>query len=101
LWIYVDERFSFRLVVELSWRGFKSVRLVSRSKLLQSPVMRQGVYVTHDDATAFQPELAERGLAVVVLHSATMDFQEVLPLVTPLVAAISRARPGTFEHVIP
>ena len=80
----------------LGWKGTKNGALVARAV-----ASRFEVIVTHDRGMADQVNLRGQPIAVVILHAASNDIEDVEPLLPALLKQLNHVMPGTFVHVQP
>ena len=95
--VYHDERIPFRIVHELSIRGFLQGGKASALDFLRDDVaVRNAVFITASE-DAVLATLAQSGLAVIILP--TTELEHVMAMMPQLVSAISSARAGQFSRL--
>jgi hypothetical protein len=77
----------------MGWSG------VFNGELLTLAVEQFDVFLTVDRNLAFQRNLTEFDIAVVVLHAATNRLQDLMPLVAELVELLPEVSAGTVAFV--
>ncbi|MGD0461462.1 MAG: hypothetical protein ABSB74_03135 [Tepidisphaeraceae bacterium] len=78
----------------LGWSGTKNGLLLSRAVSSDFEV-----FVTMDDGVAYQQNLGRLRLAVIVLHAASNDMEDLRPLVSRLRKALTSSRPGRVLRI--
>lgn len=77
----------------LGWAGTKNGVLLKRASGVTDAL------VTMDTNLEYQQNVAILQLGVVVVGAASNRMQDLAPLVPEMLAALSRVRPGTVQHV--
>jgi hypothetical protein len=83
-----------RTVQQQGWAGLKNGELLARAA-----AARFDVLLTADQRLQFQQNLGQSCLAVVVLVARSTKFEDLLPLVPSVLAAIGQVRPGEVRRV--
>ena len=83
-----------RTVQQAGWAGFKNGEL-----LRQAGEAGYEVFLSADQNLAFQQNLRQSGLCVVVLEAASNALEDLQPLVPAILAAIRKGKPGQVIRV--
>lgn len=80
----------------MKWKGLKNGRLLAAA-------VAEGfeVLLTTDRSVPYQQHVASLPIAVVVLHAATNDLEDLEPLVPGLLAVLNHVQPSTVSSVMP
>jgi hypothetical protein len=80
----------------MGWTGVKNGALLARA-------VADGfqAFVTTDRGVAHQQQLASLPIAVVILHAATNDLDDLEPLTPALLAALNHVVPGAVTNLYP
>ena len=81
------------MVSEHGWSGLLN------GALLQAADPEFDAFVTLDRGLAYQQDLASFSLRVVVVRSVSNKYEDLLPLVPSIQAALARLAPGSLSHV--
>jgi len=87
--------FDTQTVLGKGWSG------ISNGKLLALAQVEFDVFVTVDRNLSFQQHLPKFAIAVILIHCKSNRVQDLLELLTDLLAAIPRAPVGEVTHVAP
>ena len=79
----------------LGWSGTKNGELLKRAGDAGFAVL-----VTMDNGVAYQQNITNFPLSVVILSAASSDFDDLRPLIPALVQCLESLRPKTIERVI-
>ncbi|OFW36389.1 MAG: hypothetical protein A3J28_17530 [Acidobacteria bacterium RIFCSPLOWO2_12_FULL_60_22] len=84
-----------RTVQQVGWAGLKNGELLQRAE-------EEGfeVFLTADQNLAFQQNLQQSGLCVLVVRAASNALEDLHPLVPSILAEIRKAQPGRVIRVI-
>jgi hypothetical protein len=80
----------------MNWKGLRNGTL-----LAQAVAHGFNVLVTTDRSVPYQQHLAALPIAVVILHAASNDLDDLKPLVPALLATLNHVQPGTVSDVNP
>ncbi len=103
--VLLDEQLPRHLARELIGHDVRTVRQQGWTGLGNGELLKRAtadgfeVLLTADRSIQFQQNLASVRIAVVVLVAPTNDLQDLLPLVSGALAAISASRPGQVVRV--
>ncbi len=102
--VLLDERLPRRLAAELTGHEVKTVPQAGWASIKNGELLRRAegsfdVFITADRNLSFQQNLAQRRLAVVVLRASSNRFQDLLPLVPKILAALAAIERGTLVEV--
>jgi hypothetical protein len=86
--------YAIRTVVEMGWSGQKNGELL---KLMQKEDFT--VLLTTDQNLRYQQNLAQAGVAIVVLIAATNKLVDLLPLVPEAIFALNSITPGEVIEI--
>ena len=80
----------------MKWKGLRNGQLLAAA-------VAEGfeVLLTTDRSVPYQQHLATLPIAVVILHAATNDLEDLEPLVPGLRAVLNHVQPGTVSDVTP
>jgi Domain of unknown function (DUF5615) len=82
-----------KTVAEAGWAGVKN------GELLQLAAGQFDVLLTIDRNLEYQQNFAGLALAVIVAHASSNDIAVLRPLMTAVLAAIPKTKPGTATHI--
>lgn len=80
-------------VPERGWAGLLN------GDLLRAADAEFDAFVTLDRGLAYQQDLTGRSLRLVVLRSVSNKYEDLLPLVPSIQAALNRLSPGAVAHI--
>jgi hypothetical protein len=83
-----------RTVQQESWAGLKNGELLDRAEAAGFAAL-----VTGDQSLEFQQNIAKRQLGVVVLKAPSNAIEDLLPLVSGILAALAGLRAGSVSEV--
>ena len=104
--ILIDECLDWRLCRSLPEHECTSVQRMgwdglSNGELLSKAQTEFDVFITGDRNLAFQQSAAPYDLAILVLHSSSIQLADMLPLMVQVVEALSQVEPGTLRDIYP
>ena len=83
-----------RTVQQVGWAGLKNGELLQRAR-----ETGYDVFLTADQNLAFQHNLQQSGLCVVVVEAVSNALEDIQPLVPSILAAIRRGKSGRLIRV--
>ena len=83
-----------RTVQQVGWAGLKNGELLQRAR-----EAGYSVFLTADQNLAFQQNLQQSGLCVVVVEAASNAMEDLQPLVPEILVVVRRAKPGQIIRV--
>jgi hypothetical protein len=102
--ILLDENLDWRLRRELSGHAVESVPLIGWSglkngELLARAEVRFDVFITMDSNLAYQRNIADHKIAVIVLEAPSNRLADTRPLMTKVLSSLTNIKPGTLITV--
>ena len=102
--VFLDECIDWRLSRDIIGHDVKTARqmgwtAVKNGELLALAAEHFDIFVTVDRNLSFQQNLNARQIVVVVLQARTNRLADLQPLIAPMLAAITDARPGALIRV--
>ena len=82
-----------KTVAEAGWTGAKN------GELLRLAAQRFDVLLTVDSNLAYQQNLANAPISVIVVHARTNDIADLQPLMARVLEAIGRAKRGVVTNI--
>ena len=79
----------------MGWDGLSNGELLSKAQT------EFDVFITGDRNLAFQQSAAKYDLAIIVLHSHSIQLADMQPLMVRVVEALSQAEPGRVVDIYP
>jgi predicted nuclease of predicted toxin-antitoxin system len=104
--ILIDECLDWRLCRSLPEHECASVQRMgwdglSNGELLSKAQREFDVFITGDRNLAFQQSAAKYDVAILVLHSPSIQLADMQPLMVRVVEALSQVEPGTVMDIYP
>jgi hypothetical protein len=100
--VLLDECVDWRLSRDIIGHEVKTAQqmgwtTIKNGELLALAAQHFDVFVTVDRNLAFQQNVSELRIAVIVLRAKSNRLGDLRPLITSLMAAIDTAKPGVIE----
>ena len=102
--VFLDECIDWRLARDIVDHDVKTAgqmgwTTIKNGELLTLALQQFDVFVTVDRNLAFQQNLENFAMAILVLHAKTNRLADLRPLIPNLLAAIESAIPGTVRSI--
>jgi hypothetical protein len=103
--VLLDENLPHDLRRHLPGHAVFTVRYMRWDGLKNGALLREaanagfGAFVTLDNGVKYQQNISSLALAVIVLHARSNDIDDLLPLVSELIAALAGATAGRVFDV--
>ncbi len=81
-------------VAYMGWNGIENGELLSRAF-----IDRFDALVTKDANIHYEQNLTDLSIAVVILHAASNDIDDIRPLISSLLSALKQLPPRQITHV--